>query len=163
MDIYTETVIIHDILSCCKSCDCNKDQYDRGNALWLWNPKNHLCENMAPSLPQSLCRGLRSFQSLPQCLGRGLSSSRSLLQPCTKIPAAPKFVYCNSQSRSILNAPPRLQVLSGGRENALPQSESTLQSCRGGWEHLEVLSSSCEVYWSVWEVCVWLPDRITFC
>jgi len=67
------------------------------------------------------------------------------------------------KSRSILNAPPSLQVLSGARANALAESESTLQSSRGGWEHLEVLRSTGEGYRSVWEVCVWLPDRITFC
>jgi hypothetical protein len=43
------------------------------------------------------------------------------------------------KSHSILNAPPSLQVLSGAGENALAQSVSTLQSSRGGWEHLEVL------------------------
>ena len=36
------------------------------------------------------------------------------------------------ESRIILNAPPSLQVLSGARENALAQSESTLESSRGG-------------------------------
>jgi len=44
---------IHAILWCSKACDCNIDKYDRRNALWLWNPKNHCCENMAPSLPQT--------------------------------------------------------------------------------------------------------------
>jgi hypothetical protein len=106
-------------------------------------------ENMVPSLPQSLCRGL--------------SSSRSLPQTCAEVSAAPKFDYSNTQSRSILNAPRSLQVLSGARENAPAESESTLQSSSGGWEHLEVLGSCGEGYWSVWEVCVWLPDRITFC
>jgi hypothetical protein len=67
------------------------------------------------------------------------------------------------KSRSILNTPPSLQVLSGARENALAKSESTLQSSRGGWEHLEVLRSTGEGSQSVWEVCVWLADRITFC
>jgi len=62
------------------------------------------------------------------------------------------------KSRSILNAPPSLQVLSGARENSLAQSESTLQSSRGGWEHLEVHRSTGEGYRSVWEVCVWLLD-----
>jgi len=65
--------------------------------------------------------------------------------------------------RSILNAPPSLQVLSGPRENAPAESENTLQSSMGGWEHLEVLRRTGEGYRSVWEVCVWLPDRITFC
>jgi len=66
------------------------------------------------------------------------------------------------KSHSILDAPPSLQVLSGARENALAQSESTLQSSMGGWERLEVLRSTGEGYRSVWEVCIWLPDRITF-
>jgi len=35
------------------------------------------------------------------------------------------------KSHSILNAPPSLQVLSEARENALAESESTLQSSRG--------------------------------
>ena len=67
------------------------------------------------------------------------------------------------KSRSILTAPPLLQVLSGTRENALAESESTLQSSRGGRENLEVLRSTGEGYRSVWEVCVWLLDRVTFC
>jgi len=67
------------------------------------------------------------------------------------------------KSRSILNAPPSLLVLSRECENALAESESTFQSSRGGWEHLEELKSTVEGYRSVWEVCVWFPDRITFC
>jgi hypothetical protein len=49
-----------------------------------------------------------------------------------------------AKSRSILNAPPSLQVPSGARENGLAQSESILQSSRGGWEHLEALRSAGE-------------------
>jgi len=67
------------------------------------------------------------------------------------------------KSCSILNRPPSLQVFSGARENVLAQSESNVQSSRGGWEHLEVLRSTGEGYRSVWEVCIWLADRITFC
>jgi len=48
------------------------------------------------------------------------------------------------KSRSFLNAPPSLQVLSGACENALAESESTLQISRAGWEHLEVLGSTGE-------------------
>ena len=54
-------------------------------------------------------------------------------------------------------------MLSGAPANALAESESTLQSSRGGWKHLEVFWSTGEGYQSVWEVCVWLPDRFTFC
>ena len=53
-------------------------------------------------------------------------------------------------------------MLSGAPENALAESESTLLSSRGAWDHLELLGSTGAVYGSVWEVCVWLPDRFTF-
>jgi hypothetical protein len=66
-------------------------------------------------------------------------------------------------SCSILNAPPSLQVLLEAPENALAESESTLFSSKGAWKHLEVLRSTAEVDRSVWEVCVWLPDKFTFC
>jgi len=62
------------------------------------------------------------------------------------------------KSHSILNAPPSLQVLSGARENALAESESTLQCSSWGWEHLKVLRSTGEGYRSAWEVCAWLPN-----
>ena len=48
-------------------------------------------------------------------------------------------------------------------ENALAESESTLLCSRGAWKHLEVLRSTGEVDQSVWEVCVCLLDRFTFC
>jgi len=54
-------------------------------------------------------------------------------------------------------------VLSGAPENALAESESTLQSSREDREHLEVLRSTGEGYQRVWEVCTWLPDRFSFC
>jgi len=160
--IFRETSIIHAILWCSESCDCTKDQHDQWNALWLWNPMNHWWENMAPSLPQSLCRGLCSLCCLLQILSRGLSSSRSLPQSCAEVSEAPIFDYSNCQSRSILNSPLSLQVLPEVCENAPAESETTLQSSRVGWGHLGVLRSSGEGYQSAWEVWVWIPDRITF-
>jgi len=53
LNIYSETWILHAILWCSESFDCNKDEYDTENAMQLWNPKNHCCENTARSLPQS--------------------------------------------------------------------------------------------------------------
>jgi len=67
------------------------------------------------------------------------------------------------KSRSILDAASYLQVLSGALDNALAESESTLLSSRGVWEHLQVLRSTGEVAQSVWEDCMLLPDRFTFC
>jgi len=125
------------------------DQYNRWSALWLWNCKNHWCENTATSLRQSLCRDLSCFRSLPQT--------------CAEVSESPKFDYPKSHICSILSAPPLLQVLSGARENALAESEITFQSSREGWEHLQVLGSTGEGYRSFWEVCIWLPDRITIC
>ena len=152
MYIYRETNIIYAILRCSEFCDCNQYQYDQWNALWLWNHNNHWCGNMAPSLPQCLCRGLSSSWNLPQSLCSGYSSSRSLPQTCAEVSATPQFQYSNIQSPRILNAPPSLQVLSGARENALAESESTLHNSRGGWEHLEVPRSSGEGYRSVWDI-----------
>ena len=62
------------------------------------------------------------------------------------------------KSRSSLNDPPSMQVLSEVRENTVAQSESILQSSRGGWQRLEVLRSTGEGYRSVWEIGVWLQD-----
>jgi hypothetical protein len=146
--IYRENYIIHAILWCGESSDCNKDQYDWWNAVCVWNSKNHWCENMAPSLPQSLYSSLSSSQSLPQT-GAAVS-------------AAPQFDYFNTHSCGILNAPQSLKVLWGACEHALAHSESTLPSSKEGCEHLGVLGRSGEGYQSVWEVCVWLRDRITF-
>jgi hypothetical protein len=38
--------------------------------------------------------------------------------------------------------------------NTLAESESTLQSSRGPWKHLEALRSTGVGYLSIWEVCV---------
>jgi hypothetical protein len=68
---------------------------------------------------------------------------------CRPVQQSPQLQYLTMQivkSRSILSTPPSLQVLTGARENALAQSESILQCHRGGWEYLEVLSSTGEGY-----------------
>jgi len=80
----------------------------------------------------------------------GLSFSRSLSQISAEVSGAQKFDYSISQ-------------ISEHPGNALAESESTLLSSRGVWEHLEVLRSTGEVTRSVWEDCVLLPDRFTFC
>jgi len=53
MYIFKVSWIIHAILRCSDSWDCNIDEYDRRNAWWLWNTKIHYCQNTEPSLPQS--------------------------------------------------------------------------------------------------------------
>lgn len=49
MYIDRETSIMHAILCCSKSLDCNKDKYDTQNALWLC--RIHSCENRVQSHP----------------------------------------------------------------------------------------------------------------
>jgi len=74
-----------------------------------------------------------------------LSLSRSVLLICAEVSGVPTFDYSLSQ-------------ISKHPENALVESEGTVQSSRGVWEHLEVLRSTGEVTLSVWEDCVLLPD-----
>jgi len=45
--------ILHAKLKCGEACNRNKDGYNQRNAMWLWNSKNHYCENKTPSLPQT--------------------------------------------------------------------------------------------------------------
>jgi hypothetical protein len=47
--------------------------------------------------------------------------------------------------------------------NGLAASESAILSCRGAWEHLELLRITGEVDRSIWGVRMCLPDRCTFC
>jgi len=84
-------------------------------------------------------------------------------RPAQRSQQLQKLTIVIVKSRSILNTSPSLQVLSGARENALAESESTVPSSKGGWENLEVVETIGEGYRSVWEVCVWLLDWITFC
>jgi len=62
------------------------------------------------------------------------------------------LIILQVNSCSILNAPPSLQVRLEAPENALAESENTLLSSRGAWEHLEVVRSTGEVDLSQWEV-----------
>jgi hypothetical protein len=70
-------------------------------------------------------------------------------RPAQRSPQLQNLTILIVKSRSILNALLSLQVLSKVHENALVQSESILQSFRGGWEHLEVLRSTGEGYRNV--------------
>jgi len=49
-------------------------------------------------------------------------------------------------------------VLSEAPENDLEESEITLQSSSGAWEHLEELRRTGEGHWSVREVDMWHLD-----
>jgi len=106
-------------------------------------PKNHCCENTAPSLPQSCAE-----------VSAALGVSRRHAQ---RSQVLQNLNILEVNSCSILNAPPSLQVLLGAPENALADSESTLVSSREAWEHLEVLRSTGKVDRGVWEVGMWLP------
>jgi len=53
MNVYKPNGIMHGIVSGSKVCVCNKEKYDRRNALCLRNLMNHYFGNTAQSLPQS--------------------------------------------------------------------------------------------------------------
>jgi hypothetical protein len=133
MYIWTETQIMHFILWCSESCDCKKDEYDK----MKWHVV--VC-----------CAAVSAVYEVPRRAVQRIQELQNLI-----------ILYV--KSCSILNAPPQLQVLPGAPEIALGQSDSTLLSSRGVWEHLEVTRSTGEVGWSVWEDCLLLPARFTFC
>jgi hypothetical protein len=118
---------------------------------------------MAPSLPPSLRRGLSCSQGLPQTCPVVSAARNVFPRPAPRSHLLQHLIILIVKSRSILNTPPQLQMLSGAPENALAESDSTFQSSRWAWKHLEVLRSAGEGYRSVWEVCMWHPDRFTFC
>jgi hypothetical protein len=120
------------------------------NALWLFN--NYRCKNTPLSLPQCCAVFLAALEVSRRAAVE--VSCRSEQRP----PELQNLTILYVISLSILNLPPSLQVLSAVPENALAQSESTLLSSRGVWEHLEVLKSTDKVARSVWEDCLLLLD-----
>jgi len=74
MYIYTETYIMHAILRCRESCDCNKDEYDKSKChevmyeqlLWEYGTKSHavLCSSLgcSRSFPQSCASVLAALE-----------------------------------------------------------------------------------------------------
>jgi len=135
---------MHGILWCSESCDCNKDKYDKTKYLVvMWEPL--LWEYSIKSRAE-----LRSY----------LGCSRSIPQSSAAVSASLEVSRRSAQRSQELQ---NLTILDGAPENALTESESTLLSSRGVWERLEVLRSTGDVARSVWEDCVLLPDRITFC
>jgi hypothetical protein len=82
---------------------------------------------------------------------------------CAVVSAAPKFHYPNIQISLHPECTSITAGASGACENPLAESESTLESSRGGWEHLEVHKRTGGGCCSAWEDDVWFPDRITFC
>jgi len=91
---------------------------------------------------------------LRSCLGRSLSIPQSRAAASASLEVSRR----SAQSSQDLQ---HLTILHGAPVNALAESESILHSSRGVWEHLEVFRSTGEVARSVWEDCMWLPDRIT--
>jgi len=115
----------------------------RRNPLWLC--KIHCCLNPARILPQKLCSDLGcsgSIASSCSAVSAALKVSRRSAQRSQQLH---NLTILSVKSRTILKAPPYLQVLSGAPQNTLPEFESTLLSSRGVWEQLEVLGSTCEV------------------
>ena len=96
--------------------------------------------------------GPEPLLTLPQCYEVGSAalndSRRTALEVSRRYPQRSQELQNSTilqvKSHSILNAPPKLWVLSGAPENALAESQSTLLSSRGVWDHLEVLGSTGE-------------------
>jgi hypothetical protein len=85
--VYIETWIIHHAITwCSESCDCNNDDYDKRNALWLWNPAVRLwhpvacraCTEVSAALELS-CRDVQRSQQ-PQNLNILIAKSCSILR-----------------------------------------------------------------------------------
>ena len=96
--------IIGVMLWCSTACDCNKNKWHRRNALWLWDPKNCCCGNMAHGLPQP-----------------GIEISAALEVPHRPVYRSqmPQYVTIQAvQYHSILNTPHSLQVPLDSPENA---------------------------------------------
>jgi len=136
--------MMHAILWCSESCDCNKDEYDKTKC--LVDMKEPLLWEYSIKSPAELRSGLGHSQSIPQS--------------CAAVSASLE-VFCRSTQRSMELQ--NLTIPDGAPGNAYAESERTLLSSRWVWERLEVLRNTAEVALSVWEDCMWLPDRITFC
>jgi len=136
---------MHAILRCTESCDCNKDGYERTNMI-RHNAsllcKNHCRENTAPKLVLGGAAVLAALE-----------------------------VSCKAEQRSQLLSKSPADLHRGLRSSKiwllfksnLVASWMHLHNCRCFQEHLKILGSTGEVHLSVWEVCMWLPDRFTFC
>jgi len=132
--IYGETVIMYAIWWCSKSCNCKEDEYDRQNALWLWNPKHHHSKNMAPSFRHSWAEVSAAHEVSHYPMKR--------FQLLTKSPAGLRWGL--SCSWIWLSYKARI----GAPGSAFAESESSVCSSRGTRKHLEVLRSTGEVNWS---------------
>jgi len=130
--------IIHAILWCWESSDWINAEYNRQNAVWLGNAKNHYRENMVPTLLLSCAEVSAAF--VVSC--RPARWSQVILN----------FIILEVKYRRILSAPPYNQVLPSAAENALAESERTLLSSRGACEHLDVHRCTGKVDRIVWEV-----------
>jgi len=127
-------------------------------------PKTNMIDEMPCGYGTLRTTGVRIWHQVSRRACGEVSAALEVSHwPAQRSPQLQNWTILIVKSHSMLNVPTSLQVLSGDRENALAESECTLQSSRGGWAHLDVLRSTGEGYRSVWEVCVWLPDRIAFC
>jgi len=92
--VYTETWILHTILWCSESCDCNKDELDKRKCLLVV-----CCAAVSAALEFS-CRAVQRSQLLsnsPAELCSGLSCSWSLPQIYAEVSGASNFDYHISQ------------------------------------------------------------------
>jgi len=112
----------------------------------------------ATKSPAELAQRSQLLLMSPADMGRDLRCSRSLPQTCAEVSAVRKSDYPTTQILEHPECTSITAVLPGAPVNTLVESESTVQSSRGAWEHLEVNISTDKGYWRVPEFCAWLPD-----
>jgi hypothetical protein len=161
MYISGETMLMKAIFWGSESCDCKKDEYQRQHSL-ISNTK-HYCEITSLCHLPALGSGFGCTKIIPQswaAVSASLTVSHWCAQRSLKLQ---ELTILGVKSHSMLNAPLYLQVLVGTPANALAESERTLQSFRGDWEHLEVPTSTGAVAWCVWVDRGFILDEFTFC
>lgn len=159
MYIYRKTSAIHAIVWCSQSCYTNKNGYDKLSALQSLNSKIHNCENMAPSLQKSLHIGHSWPCWLLQTCVAVFAGQKVSHRPAMRSQQRLNWTFLIVKVRTIVNAPPYLQMISGAPETALTECE---WSSWWFWEYLEVPTSIGEGWCRLWECCVWLPDQFRF-
>jgi len=125
---------MHAILWCSKSCDYNRDEYDKMKFFVLM--KEPLLWEYGTRYSTDAAQQSWLLSKSPTDLCKGFRCSKNQLFYLSYLRAS---------------------------ENTVAESERTLHSSSGVWEHLGVGWSTGEVAQSVWEVCVLRPNWYTFC
>jgi len=149
---------MHAILRCSESCDCNKDEYDKTKCLvvmlkpllWEYGTKSPAGVSAALEVSQRAAQWSHLLSKSPADLRRGLKSSTIWLFYKSNLVASWMHLHkcrCFHEHLRLL----------------LESLRAHCSAPRGVWEHQKGPRSTGEVARSLWEGCVCLPDRFTFC